>query len=108
MKKRSKWVKWQVGAVGVLGLAFLFQEVKASPVFSQAVAEAHAVTSGSNQLYDGTTSQLDNSTNATGDQWNQNQQQMDQNPFRGPGRGQGPGPGQGSFDNSQRTSSGQS
>jgi hypothetical protein len=102
MKKRSKWMKWQVGAVGVLGLAFLFQEVKVSPVFSQEVAAAHADTNGSNQLYDGTSSQLDNSTNATGDQWNQNQQQMDPIPFRGQGSGQG------HFDNSQRTSSGQS
>jgi hypothetical protein len=48
MKKRSKWTKWQVGAVGVLGLAFLLQEVKVSPVFDQAVAAVHADTSGSN------------------------------------------------------------
>jgi hypothetical protein len=104
MKKRSKWMKWQVGAVGVLGLAFLFQEVKASPAFDQAVAAAHADTSGSNQLNYGITPQSDNMTYATGDQWDQNQQQLDQNPFRGRGRGPGPG----NFDNSQRTSTGQS
>jgi hypothetical protein len=68
MKKRSKWTKWQVGAVGVLGLAFLLQEVKVSPVFDQAVAAVHADTSGSNQLNNSTTSQLNHSTNAIGDQ----------------------------------------
>ncbi|WP_207671337.1 hypothetical protein [Paenibacillus cymbidii] len=37
--KKSKWRKWQIGAVATLGAAFLFREVQTSPEFAQAVAK---------------------------------------------------------------------
>lgn len=41
MKKRpSKWLKWNIGALGLLGLVVLFQEVKDSPAFEHAYANA--------------------------------------------------------------------
>jgi hypothetical protein len=38
--KQSKWLKWKLGMVGALGMAVLFHEVKASPAFEQASANA--------------------------------------------------------------------
>ncbi|WNQ09795.1 hypothetical protein MJA45_19500 [Paenibacillus aurantius] len=38
--KKSKWFKWQAGAVGAAGLALLFNGIKASPAFTEAVAKA--------------------------------------------------------------------
>jgi hypothetical protein len=38
--KRSKWLKWKIGAVSALGIAFLFHEVKNSQAFAQAYANA--------------------------------------------------------------------
>lgn len=37
--KKSKWRKWQIGAVATLGVAFLFREVQTSPQFAEAVAK---------------------------------------------------------------------
>lgn len=38
--KTSKWLKWKIGAVGLLGLVLLFHEVKSSTAFQQAYAQA--------------------------------------------------------------------
>ncbi|MFC5451969.1 hypothetical protein [Paenibacillus aestuarii] len=38
--KRSKWLKWQIGAVVIAIVFYLFQEVKASPEFLAAAAAA--------------------------------------------------------------------
>ncbi|OXM86338.1 hypothetical protein [Paenibacillus rigui] len=38
--KTSKWLKWKIGAVGLLGLVLLFHEVKSSAAFQQAYAHA--------------------------------------------------------------------
>ncbi|TBL73979.1 hypothetical protein [Paenibacillus thalictri] len=40
--KTSKWLKWQIGAVGAVGLAVLLQQVKDSPAFAMAYADATA------------------------------------------------------------------
>jgi hypothetical protein len=39
--KQSKWFKWQVGMIASVVAAFLFHEVKASPVFEQATSAAN-------------------------------------------------------------------
>jgi hypothetical protein len=39
--KKNKWRKWQVGAAASLAAAFLFQQVKSSEAFTQAVEKAH-------------------------------------------------------------------
>ncbi|MEB3100065.1 hypothetical protein [Ferviditalea candida] len=39
---KSKWLKWQIGAAGALGIALLFQNVKESPTFAKAVEKATA------------------------------------------------------------------
>jgi hypothetical protein len=38
--KYSKWLKWKIGFVGALGLTILFHEVKVSPAFDIASANA--------------------------------------------------------------------
>ncbi|WJH34583.1 hypothetical protein N6H14_33250 [Paenibacillus sp. CC-CFT747] len=38
--EKTKWFKWQAGAVGAAGLALLFNGIKASPAFTEAVAKA--------------------------------------------------------------------
>ncbi|MFD0692476.1 hypothetical protein ACFQZT_00060 [Paenibacillus sp. GCM10027628] len=40
MRKTSKWLKWQVGAVILAIMFYLFQEVKTSPEFLAAVKAA--------------------------------------------------------------------
>jgi hypothetical protein len=43
--KQSKWFKWKAGIVGALGLVILFHEVKVSPAFEMAKANASNVNS---------------------------------------------------------------
>lgn len=38
--KKDKWLKWKIGAVASVGVAFLFNEVKSSAAFQQAAAGA--------------------------------------------------------------------
>jgi hypothetical protein len=38
--KKSKWLKWKIGFVGVLGLSILFHEVKISAAFEKAFTNA--------------------------------------------------------------------
>lgn len=40
MKKRSKWLKWQIGAGGTIAFAMLLQTVKADPAFEAAQQKA--------------------------------------------------------------------
>jgi hypothetical protein len=34
--KNTKWLKWKIGMIGTIGLAFLFHEVKISAEFDKA------------------------------------------------------------------------
>lgn len=53
--RRSKWLKWQIGAGSAVAIAFLFQTVRASPEFEQAHRQAVAAAAGANGAVAGAT-----------------------------------------------------
>lgn len=63
MKKKrvSKWLKWQVGAAGMLGLAVLFHSVKDSTIFAQAVDNAKSSNQNTQQIATSQNDWMDNS-----------------------------------------------
>jgi hypothetical protein len=58
--KKNKWLKWKIGAIASLGMALLFNEVKASTSFQTAYAEL----STSNQTTTATVNQPDQIMNS--------------------------------------------
>jgi hypothetical protein len=77
--KHSKWLKWKIGAMGALGLALLFHEVKIDPAFDKAVANAS--TSSNDTLTDSMQAQdtvMDDFSGSMTDQQSQSNSQLDQ------------------------------
>jgi hypothetical protein len=69
--KPSKWMKWKIGMIGTIGLAFLFHEVKISAAFDKASTEATTEkTTDASTLNDPVMGEFNSSVNEQRDDFN--------------------------------------
>ena len=69
--KQSKWMKWKIGMIGAIGLAFLFHEVKISAAFDKAYTDAAKdITTDTATIQDPVMEEFNSNVNQQGNEFN--------------------------------------
>ncbi len=66
MFNKSKWLKWKIGAIGALGIFFMFNQVKSTPAFEHAVAGQTAAANNQTEQQTQSQDSIENWLNASG------------------------------------------